>query len=47
MYKFLYAMYEHLAHSTNICLLFHQGGTGYASVNDTLEGKHERPVLQA
>lgn len=24
-----------------------RGGTGYASVNDSLEGKHERPVLQA
>lgn len=24
-----------------------QGGTGYAFVNDSLEGKHERPVLQA
>lgn len=24
-----------------------QGGTGYAAVNDHLEGKYERPVLQA
>lgn len=24
-----------------------RGGTGYAAVNDSLEGKHERPVLQA
>ncbi|XP_078053633.1 nitric oxide synthase-interacting protein homolog [Augochlora pura] len=24
-----------------------RGGTGYAAVNDRLEGKHERPVLQA
>ncbi|KAH0535858.1 nitric oxide synthase-interacting protein homolog [Cotesia glomerata] len=24
-----------------------RGGTGYAAVNDNLEGKHERPVLQA
>ncbi|KMQ95533.1 nitric oxide synthase-interacting-like protein [Lasius niger] len=24
-----------------------RGGTGYAFVNDSLEGKHERPVLQA
>lgn len=24
-----------------------RGGTGYAAVNDCLEGKHERPVLQA
>lgn len=24
-----------------------RGGTGYAAVNETLEGKHERPVLQA
>lgn len=24
-----------------------RGGTGYAYVNDSLEGKHERPVLQA
>ncbi|XP_012279381.1 nitric oxide synthase-interacting protein homolog [Orussus abietinus] len=24
-----------------------RGGTGYAAVNDGLEGKHERPVLQA
>ncbi|XP_060811195.1 nitric oxide synthase-interacting protein homolog [Bombus pascuorum] len=24
-----------------------RGGTGYSSVNDGLEGKHERPVLQA
>ncbi|EZA50087.1 hypothetical protein DMN91_006320 [Ooceraea biroi] len=24
-----------------------RGGTGYASVNDSLEGRHERPVLQA
>ena len=24
-----------------------QGGTGYSAVNDSLEGKHERPVLQA
>ncbi|KYN09328.1 Nitric oxide synthase-interacting protein like protein [Trachymyrmex cornetzi] len=23
------------------------GGTGYAFVNDSLEGRHERPVLQA
>ncbi|XP_012218214.1 nitric oxide synthase-interacting protein homolog [Linepithema humile] len=23
-----------------------RGGTGYASVNDSLEGRHERPVLQ-
>ena len=26
---------------------FFQGGTGYAAANDCLEGKHERPVLQA
>ncbi|XP_033221849.1 nitric oxide synthase-interacting protein homolog [Belonocnema kinseyi] len=24
-----------------------RGGTGYSAVNDNLEGKHERPVLQA
>ncbi|KAK9299236.1 hypothetical protein QLX08_007683 [Tetragonisca angustula] len=24
-----------------------RGGTGYSAVNDSLEGKHERPVLQA
>lgn len=24
-----------------------RGGTGYASVNDSLQGRHERPVLQA
>ncbi|KAM0731298.1 Nitric oxide synthase-interacting protein-like protein [Formica fusca] len=28
-------------------ILLQRGGTGYASVNDSLEGKHERPVLQA
>ncbi|XP_047344812.1 nitric oxide synthase-interacting protein homolog [Vespa velutina] len=28
-----------------ICL--QRGGTGYSAVNDSLEGKHERPVLQA
>lgn len=26
---------------------FFQGATGYSAVNDNLEGKHERPVLQA
>jgi len=28
-------------------ILLERGGTGYAAVNDCLEGKHERPVLQA
>lgn len=30
-----------------IILITSQGGTGYAAVNNCLEGKHERPVLQA
>lgn len=33
--------------SRRITLTSFQGGTGYSSVNDGLEGKHERPVLQA
>lgn len=33
--------------SRRITLTFFQGGTGYSAVNDGLEGKHERPVLQA
>ncbi|KAG7189488.1 hypothetical protein KM043_017182 [Ampulex compressa] len=28
-------------------ILLQRGGTGYAAVNDSLQGKHERPVLQA
>lgn len=33
--------------SRRITLTSFQGGTGYSAVNDGLEGKHERPVLQA
>lgn len=28
-------------------ILLQRGGTGYAFTNQNLEGKHERPVLQA
>ncbi|XP_015438329.1 PREDICTED: nitric oxide synthase-interacting protein homolog isoform X2 [Dufourea novaeangliae] len=33
--------------STADIILLQRGGTGYAAVNEQLEGKHERPVLQA
>ncbi|KAF7988638.1 hypothetical protein HCN44_001211 [Aphidius gifuensis] len=31
----------------NDIIILQRGGTGYAAVNENLEGKHERPVLQA
>lgn len=30
-----------------IIVFFFQGGTGFSTTNDKLEGKHERPVLRA
>lgn len=40
MYYFI-KKYIYLMH------IYFQGGTGYSQTNINLEGKHERPVLQA